>query len=132
MGYIHAFKIKIENINKVFCQTEWTTFKENEGRLYLIGLERVCIEVSHSGRKAIFILYLGSNEAEDIKSQTKFSLGYVDSGLKQVHSGKALIKRATSQDYEQIVCKSVSAKSLDNIWPGIEEELRNTQFVMQF
>ncbi len=128
-GYIHSFKVKIEEAGSVLCSTQGTTFKN--GKIYLIGIDKACIELSNSGRKAFFILDIGSDEVEDIRNRKQFKLAYVDSGQYTVRSG-LIAMRKTDIDYDNIACESKPVVELKEHWPELKDILQDKQFVLDY
>lgn len=126
-GYIHCFKLKIESLSSVICTTEEAVF--TTGRLYLVGTEKVCIEISNNSRRAYFMTHFGSVEDHNLKSSNTFSLAYVDSGRYRVKAGVAMIKR-TNKKYEEILCHSKTILQLKSLLPDAENFLKNKQLLL--
>lgn len=126
-GYVHCFKFKIESPESVICITQETTFAK--GRLYLIGTEKVCIEISNNARKAYFVAHFGSVEVEEIQKHRVFILAYVDSGRYNVKAGIALIKR-TEIDFNDIICESKPILQIKSHLPIAEKVLKDKQFMI--
>lgn len=126
-GYVHCFKFKIESPENVVCVTQETTFAK--GKLYIIGTEKVCIEISNSARKAYFMAHFGSVEFEEIRKNRVFILAYVDSGRYNVKAGLTLIKR-TDKKFDDIICESKSISQIESHLPEAEKTLKDKQFMI--
>lgn len=127
IGYVYSFKLKIESANKVYCSTEGVTFKD--GRMYLIGTDKICIELSNSARKVFLILHIGSDEAEDIQKKNQYTMAYVDSGLYTVRAGLVIIKRS-DKDYPDIECARKPVDDIKSLIPDIEKILSEKQLII--
>jgi len=127
-GFIHCFRLKIESPEKVICSTKDTP--EFTGKMFLIGIDKVCIEIFHATRKAFFILHFGSAEASNIKNTKIFFLVYVDSGRFTSRCGKLAIRR-TDRTYEDIICESFPALELESLWHGLSQDLCEKQFILE-
>lgn len=126
-GYVHCFRLKIEGSKNIICSTEESSFES--GKIFLIGFQKICIEIFHSSRKAFFILDLGNSKEEDLMGQDNLTLAYVDSGRYAVRAGLMAIKK-TKIPYEDIVCGSKPISELKAHWPALEKKLKDKQFVI--
>lgn len=101
-NFYSYFKVRIHSLDKVVCQTERAIFKK--GKMRLIGLDRIMIEISNDKRIIILIGNIGLND--NLTTLQNIKLGYVDSGDVHIKKGFAILFR-TNLEYEAITPTSI-------------------------
>jgi len=100
-SHIHVFKIHINNIEEIQCETKGGKF--GKGAIFLLGTEKILIELIEDGksRKLFLMMEIPSASGDVLKRKKQFHVGYVDSGYKKIKAGLAILER-TSTPFHQI------------------------------
>jgi len=129
--YIHKFKVQIVDRSKIILITKTATFKSTEIRMLTDSKLSFRIVNEDHSRTVWFVVLIENRGPNDLKRKLIFKSGYLDSGSSKIKSGRALLERATDEEFDSFTPKSLHINNFpQGIISGYIKYLKHSQSII--